>query len=384
MEEQNTMLEFMDEIEKSMKKIYKGDVLKGRVISANDEEITVDIGYISDGVIAKEEMADNSACKAGGEIFVYVMNPHDENGNVVLSHKKAEEILGWDDLEKAYHSKEKITVKAVEAVKGGVSALYRNVSCFIPGSLLSYRFVEDMNSYAGKDLEVIVEEFDREKKRAVLSRKAVEASERQKKKEKLLNELQEGEIRSGVVTKVVKFGAFVDLGGAEGFIHIDDLAWRRVKHPSEVIAEGEQVSVYIAGINKKTGKIGLVLKKVEDDPWKGVADYYKEGDLVEGTVVKLADFGAFVEIEEGVEGLVYVSEISYERVRKPEDVLKEGDRVQAVILGVDEPNRKISLSIREAEGRISKDIVQAGEERGTTIGDLIGDRLKDLYKIIIK
>ena len=380
MEEQNTMLDFMDEIEKSMKRIYKDDVLDGTIISVNAEGVLVNINYTSDGIINKEELAEDYNYKEGDEISVLVLNPHDEDGNVVLSHKRAEEIVGWDDLEEAYHQKKKIHVKVVEVVKGGVSASYRNVRCFIPGSLLSYRYVEDMSSYEGKDMEVVVEDFDRENRRVVLSRKAIETVERQGKKDQMMDQLQEGEMRQGTVTKLMKFGAFVDLGGVEGLIHLSDLAWHRVNDPSEVVSEGDQVTVYVASIDKKAGRIGLVLKKVEEDPWKGMTDYYKVDDLVEGTVVRLTDFGAFVEIEAGIEGLVFLTEISSQRVRKPSDVLKVGDKVQAIILSVDESNKRIGLSIKDAEGHVTEDIELNQEEKTTTLGDLFGDKFKDFFK----
>lgn len=379
MDEQKTMMDFMDEIEKSMKRIYKDDVLDGTVITAGEEEILVNINHTSDGIIPKEEMDADHRYQEGEEISVLVLNPHDEQGNVILSHKKAEEIVGWDDLEEAFSQKKKIHVRIKEVVKGGVSADYRSVRCFIPGSLLSYRYVEDMSQYLGKDLEVIVEDFDRETKRVVLSRKAVETVERQGKKKLLMEQLQEGEMRQGVVTKLMKFGAFVDLGGVEGLVHLNDLAWYRVNDPAEVVSEGDTVTVYVAGIDKKNGKISLVLKKVDEDPWQGASDYYKVDDLVEGTVVRLTDFGAFVEIEDGIEGLVHLSEISSEHVRKPSDKLKVGDRVRAVILKMDEKNKKLSLSIKEAEGQLTDDAALVQEEKSTTLGDLFGDKFKDFF-----
>ncbi|HWQ78112.1 MAG TPA: 30S ribosomal protein S1 [Anaerovoracaceae bacterium] len=380
MEEKTTMQDFMDEIEQSMKRIYKDDVLEGTIISAGEEEILVNINYTSDGIITKEEMSEGYDYQVGGRISVLVLDPHDSEGNVILSHRQAEAIVGWDDLEEAFEEKKKVHVKVMEAVKGGVSAEYRSVRCFIPASLLSYRYVEDMGTYAGKTLEVTVEDFDRENKRVVLSRKSVETAERQGKKEKLMDQLQVGEMRQGTVTKLMKFGAFVDLGGVEGLIYLDDLAWHRVNHPSEVVSEGDPVTVYVSNIDKKNGKIGLVLKKVEEDPWQGAADYYKPDDLVEGTVVRLVDFGAFVEVEAGIEGLVHLSEISSERIRKPSDVLKVGDKVQAVILSVDEKNKKLSLSIKEAEGQTADGVELVREEKGATLGDLFGDKFKDFFQ----
>lgn len=380
MEEQNTMLDFMDEIEKSMRRVHKDDILDGTIISVGEEEILVNINYTSDGIITKEEMAQDFEYKEGAEITVIVLDPHDAEGNVVLSHKSAEAIVGWEDLEEAFEGKKKISVKVSEVVKGGVTASYRSVRCFIPASLLSYRYVEDLSSYIGKDLLVTVEDFDRENRRVVLSRKSVETEERQGQKKLLMNELQEGEMRQGVVTKLMKFGAFVDLGGVEGLIHLSDLAWHRVNDPSEVVSEGDAVTVYVASVDHRNGKIGLVLKNVDDDPWQGAAEYYRPDDIIEGTVVRLMDFGAFVEVEAGIEGLVHLSEISSERIRKPSDKLKVGDTVQAVILSVDEKNKKMSLSIKDAEGQVSDDVDLVQEDQPATLGDLFGDKFKDFFK----
>ncbi|MEI8217105.1 MAG: 30S ribosomal protein S1 [Eubacteriales bacterium] len=379
-EEQNTMADFMDEIEKSMRKVYKDDVLNGTIIAVNDEEILVNINHTSDGIITKEEMAENYEYIVGNDISVLVLDPHDNEGNVLLSHKSAEEIVGWEDLEEAYNQNKKIVVKIKDVVKGGLSASYRNVRCFIPASLLSYRYVEDMTSYVGKDLEVVVEDFDIEKKRVVLSRKAIEVVERQGMKKQLMEQMQVGEMRQGVVTKLVKFGAFVDLGGVEGLIYLDDLAWHRVNDPSEVVSEGDKVTVFIANIDKKNEKISLVLKKVEEDPWKTVYDNYKVGNLIDGTVTRLADFGAFVELEAGIEGLVHLSEISSQHIRKPSDSLKVGDRVQAIILNIEVENKRLSLSIKEAEGKVLEVTEFNSEEQGTTLGDLLGDKFKDFFK----
>ncbi len=370
----------MDEIEKSMRRVHKGDILNGTIIAVNAEEILVNINHTSDGIVRKEEMAEGYDYKAGDAISVMVSDPHDNEGNVVLSHKSAEEIVGWEELEEAFAQKKKISVKITDVVKGGVSASYRNVRCFIPGSLLSYRFVEDMGSYVGKELEVVVEDFDKEKKRAVLSRKVIEVVERQAMMKQLMDQLQTGEMRQGVVTKLMKFGAFVDLGGVEGLIYLDDLAWHRVNDPSEILTVGDRVTVFVANIDKKNGKISLVLKKVEEDPWKGIGAHYKADDLVDGTVVRLVDFGAFVEIEPGIEGLVHLSEISSEHIRKPSDIVKVGDRIKAIILNIDEQDKRISLSMKEAEGKTQDAFESVQDEQGTTLGDLFGDKFKDFFK----
>jgi small subunit ribosomal protein S1 len=380
MEEKNTMMDFMDEIEKSLKRLRTDDILEGTVISVGEEEILVNINYTSDGIISKEEMAADFNYQVGDVITVIVLDPHDADGNVLLSHKQAEELVGWDDLEEAFENKKTVHARVMEVVKGGVTANYRSVRCFIPASLLSFRYVEDLSSYIGKVLEATVEDFDRDGRRVVLSRKAVEVKEREGKQKLMMQELQEGEMRQGVVTKLMKFGAFVDLGGVEGLIHLNDLAWHRVNDPAEVVSEGDHVTVYISGVDKKNGKISLVLKDVEDDPWQGASEYYHVDDMIEGTVVRLRDFGAFVEVEAGIEGLVHLSEISSERIRKPADKLNVGDKVQAVILSIDEKNRKMSLSIKDAEGQVTDDAELVREEAPPTLGDLFGDKFKDFFK----
>lgn len=388
MKEEKKMDEFMDQIDDSMKAINKGDVLEGKVLAINDDEVIVNLEHFSDGVITKEEfidqqdVSDEEKIQVGDVIPVYVINPNDNEGNVVLSHKKAVEAVLWDELEKAFTDKSNIKVKVKEVVKGGVIAYYKNVRCFIPASLLSYRYVENLEEFTGKELEVRVEDFDFSKKRVVLSRKVVETEERDKQKAEILSKIEVGQKYDGVVTKIMNYGAFVDIGGVEGLAHISDLAWYRVKHPSEVVSEGQKVEVSVVNFDPKKNKIGLAVKDVDKDPWNSIKEDYHTGDVIEGKVVKLTDFGAFVEIGKGLEGLVHVSEISTEHVHKPEDVLKAGDKVEVKILKIDDKNRKLSLSIKEAEGQTgeAEESEFTKDEQGTTLGDLFGDKLKDFFK----
>lgn len=387
MKEEKNMEEFMDQIDDSMKEINKGDVIEGKVLAINEDEVVVNLEHFSDGVITKEEfvdqqnMSDDEKIQVGDTIPVYVINPNDDEGNVVLSYKKAIEAVAWDELEKAFADKSNLTVKVKEVVKGGVIAYYKNIRCFIPASLLSYRYVENLNEFVGKELEVRVEDFDLSKKRVVLSRKVVEAEERDKQKAEILSKIEVGQKYDGVVTKIMNYGAFVDIGGVEGLAHISDLAWYRVKHPSEVVAEGQKVEVSVVNFDPKTSKIGLAVKDVDNDPWNSIQDDFHVGDVIEGKVVKLTDFGAFVEIGKGLEGLVHVSEISTEHVHKPEDVLKAGDKVEVKILKIDDKNRKLSLSIKETEGQTveEEESEYTKDEQGTTLGDIFGDKLKDFF-----
>lgn len=382
MSDEQSMESLIDQIDDSMKEILKGDVIEGTVVAIKEDEVIINIGHFSDGVISNEELVDDESLIVGDKISVYVLNPHDNEGNVVLSQKRAVQIVAWEELEKAFENKECVEVKVKEVIKGGVVAFYKTIRCFIPGSLLAYRYVENMNDYVGKELEVRVEDFDLEKKRVVLSRKAVEVEERDKLKEAIFSSIEVGKKYKGTVTKIMNFGAFVDIGGTEGLVHISELSWNRVKHPSEVVAEGDEVEVEVLKFDTKTKKIGLGLKKVEDDPWKTTMSEYRVGDIVDGKVVRLTDFGAFVEIVAGIEGLVHISEISSNHVNKPSDVLSAGDSVEAEILKIDLENKKLSLSIKEAEGQAVTDEIQAkdSEEEGTTLGDIFGDKLKDFFK----
>lgn len=384
MSEENSMNEYMDQVNDSMKEIFEGDVIEGTVISKKEEEIIVNTGRFSDGIIPKEELdTDQDSIQVGDVISVYVLNPHDKEGNVILSPKRATEVVAWEELEKAFNEKEELQVKVTSVTKGGVVAFYKNIRCFIPGSLLSYRYVENMKDYIDKEIIVKVEDFDKEKKRVVLSRKAIETEERDKLRKSLFQEIKVGKKYKGTVIKLMNYGAFIDIGGVEGLAHISDLAWNRVNHPSEVVSEGDEVEVYVMNFDPEKEKIGLGLKKIEDDPWNSITTRYQVDDIVEGRIVRLTDFGAFVEIEKGIEGLVHVSEISSEHVTKPSDVLKTGEKIEVKILKIDDENKKLSLSIKEVEGQQMAqdlDINNDNQDEGTTLGDIVGDKFKDFFK----
>lgn len=380
-EAEKGMEAYIDEIDSSFKDISKGDVLEGTVVAVKDEEVIINIGFHSDGIIPREEFdnyEEENKLQAGDKLSVYVLNPHDKEGNIILSQKRALEITALDELEKAFNDKTNITIKVRDVVKGGVTGYYKTVRCFIPASLLSYRYVDDLNAFIGKELVVKVEDFDLEKKRVVLSRKAVETEECESLRKSILENIEVGKKYKGTVTKLMNYGAFVDIGGVEGLVHISDISWNHIKHPSEIVSEGEEVEVSVISFDAKKGKIGLDLKKAGDNPWYSIKEKYHVGEIVEGKVKRLADFGAFIEIEEGLEGLVHVSEISWEHVKKPSDVLKPGDKVNVKILNIDINNQKLSLSIREAEKQDTEAVNQE-KSGGTTLGDIFGDKFKDFF-----
>jgi small subunit ribosomal protein S1 len=385
----NSMNEMMDQIEKSMEPINSGDVVTGKVISVSDNEVLVNIGFISDGVIINSELSGDPEVSAkeklniGDEISVYVVKVNSGEGTVVLSQKRAEAIKSWDIIESAVESKEVFEVEVKEAVKGGVVAWIKGIRAFIPASQISVSFVKDLNEFVGKTLEVKVIEVDKEKNRVILSRKVIEQVELDKKKKETWNSLVKGEKVTGTVTRIAKFGAFVDLGGVDGLIHITQLSWERVKNVEDVVSVGDSVEVYILDLDQEKGKISLSLKDVKENPWKKASQDLKEGEILDGKIMKLAKFGAFVQIKPGVEGLVHISEISEERIADPSEKVSIGDKVKVKVLGIDRESNRISLSIKEAADNVPaeyQEFLHEQKSEGTTLGDIFGDKLKDFFK----
>lgn len=377
----NSMKEFMEDIESSMKSIRRGEVVKGKIISVTENDAIVNIGYMSDGILSKSEVVENEEdnlsdiLKENEEIYVYVLDMNDGEGNVLLSKKAADKIKAWDELKKAFEEKSDVETTVKEVVKGGVVTYIKGIRAFIPASQLSLSYVEDLKPFVGKTLTVKVIEFDKDKEKVVLSRKVIEKAEAEEKKQQLLNSIKPGEKRSGVVSRLAKFGAFVDLGGVDGLIHVSELSWKRVNNPADVVSVGDKVEVYILSVDKENNRIALALKDVNENPWESVSNKFKIGDVVEGEVSKLASFGAFVEIQPGVEGLVHISEIAEERIVKPSDVLNLGDKVRVKILDIDNKENRISLSIKDAVEKPKEDLdkFNDNESAGTSLADLLKD-----------
>lgn len=379
-----SMSEVMDKVDANMKKIHAGDLLKGRVISVTDSKVLVNIGYISDGIIEREEICDNpetspkDIVKENDEIYVYVMDTNDE-GVVLLSKKKAEALKIWDDFEESFKNGRPIQAKISEAVNAGVVANISGARAFIPASQLSYKRVENLSDYIGRTVTAKVIELDREKQKVILSVKEVEKKEIERKRAELLSNIKKGDILKGVVSRIADFGAFVDLGGLDGLVHVSELSWKRVNHPSEVVNVGDEVEVYVLNVDPKNSKISLGLRNVSENPWGNIKAKYRVDDIVEGVVTKVADFGAFVEIGPGVQGLVHISQISDEHVTKPSNLLSAGDKVSVKILDIKENEQRISLSIKEAADKGSEELKAYNPgDSGTTIGDVLKDKLKGL------
>ncbi len=380
-----SMNEIMDAIDASMHRISTGDLVNGKIISVSESELLVNIGYMADGVVPRSEITNDENInlkeifKPDEEIKLCVLEINNGEGNVLLSKKEADKIKVWDDLESAFKSGSTVKVTVKEAVKGGAVAYYNGVRIFIPISQLSLRRVEDANEFKDKELSVKIIEFDKNNENVVVSAKEIEKAEAAEKREQLLSSITKGEKREGTVTKLVKFGAFVDLGGAEGLIHISELSWKRVNSPSEVVSVGDKVSVYVLDVDKEKGRISLALKDVKDDPWNDIFSKYQINSVVQGKVTKFIKVGAFVELEPGLDGLVHISEISEERVTNPADKLTIGDTVKVKILDINEKEKRISLSIKDAADKPVEDYskFQESDNSSVTLGDVFKDKFKN-------
>ena len=369
--------EIMEAIENSMVRIHRGEILKGKVIYVTGNEVMVNINYKSDGIIVKEELSNDpdivpkDLFNEGDEIEVYVLRVDDGEGNVMLSTKRVEAIKNWDILAEAYEKEEIVQSKVLKDIKGGLSVSVMGITGFMPASQISVDYIEDLSIYKGKVLDSKIIDFDQAKRRIILSSRVVEEELLEKKRNEIWESLEIGSIIKGKVARLTDFGAFVDLGGLDGLIHISDLSWSRIKHPSEVVNVDEDVEVEVLDFSKDKNRISLGLKQTLPKPWDIFIEKRNIGDIVSGKIVNILEFGAFVRLEEGVDGLVHVSQISKEHVNKPSDVLEVGQEVQVKIIDIDEEEKRISLSMRELEEDI-EEIIE-NEELEVSIGDIVKD-----------
>lgn len=363
--------------------ISKGDVVKGEVISVNQEELIVNIGYMADGVLPMSEIPEDlqASFAVGDHLSVFIVKSDDGEGNVLLSIKKAQEIVVWDDLKAFFESEKAFKVKIKEAVKGGVVGIYNSARIFIPASQLSLAFVENLNDYVNTSLEVILIEFDAQDKKVVASHKAILKKKQKVSREDQLSRISKGDHLSGTVVRLADYGAFVDLGFLDGLIHVSQMSWRRVKHPSEILNEGDVVDVIVLDVDRDKEKVSLKLADVQENPWESIQTKYQIEDVVMGKVTRIAAFGAFVELEEGVEGLVHLSELAEQRIQKATEVVNVGDEVKVMVVSIEPENKKIGLSIKAAESVEAESFDETlleNEEAPATLSDLFGDKLKNL------
>lgn len=371
-------------LEQESKPIAVGDIVVGKVVQVNPDEVLVDVGHKMEGLIRKDELSFRKVenCSelvaVGDEVEAEVTRLTDDM--LELSAKKVAQSKAWKDVKEAFENQTPLNGKVVEVVKGGL-IVDLGLRGFMPASLVDTRFVEDLNQFVGQDVTVLVIEFERRRNKVIVSRKAFMMQEVEGKKSETLTKLEEGSVIKGVVRRLTNFGAFVDIGGIDGLIHISELAHHRVEHPSEVLKENQEIDVFVLKVDAEEERVSLSLKQIMADPWTQVANKYKAGDVVEGKVVRLADFGAFVELIPGVDGLVHVSQISEEHVEKPDDVLNVGQEVKVKILDIDSQAKRVSLSMRDAL-RTAKKPAKADKapEAPSSIGATIGERLGNLFE----
>ena len=358
--------DFEAAFEKTMVQIHPGDIMKGKVVQITDDEVCVNIGYKSDGLIKKSELSTPDV-KIGDEIEVEVVKVNDGEGNVILSQKNIVNKRNWDAIMAKYEAGEYVDAVGKKAVKGGLIASVMGVEAFIPASHLSQRYVEKIEDFVGKDMKLKIIEVDEKKKRIVASRKEVLIAEEAKKKAEIWDKLEVGTVVNGIVRRLTDFGAFVDIGGVDGLVHVTDLSWGRVKHPSDVVSIGQEIPVKIQSMDRERERISLSYKHTQPKPWDVAGEKYAVDSIVEGKVVRITTFGAFVELEPGLDGLVHISQCALTRIAKVEDAVQVGDVVRVKVLDVNTDAKRISLSIRA----VLEDEAFDGVEDGAA--DSLGD-----------
>jgi small subunit ribosomal protein S1 len=370
----------MNEIE--VRSLSVGDKVKASVVKVEEKQVLVSIeGSKVDGIIPISELSNlhietaSDAVKEGDELNLVVTKV--EEDAVILSKRKYDAEKAWDELKEKFENQEIIEAEVNEVVKGGL-VVDLGVRGFVPASLVEDHFVEDFSDYKGKTLPFLIVELDEDKNRLILSHRAVVEKEKEEKRQDILDHLEAGQVLEGTVQRLTNFGAFVDIGGIDGLVHISQLAHERVETPSDVVKEGEKVKVKVLSVDRDNGRISLSIKDTLPGPWEGIEQKAQKGTVLTGTVKRLVSFGAFVEVFPGVEGLVHISQISHKHVSTPHEVLREGQEVQVKVLDVNEQAHRLSLSMKELEqaDTAASDYDLPEENTGFQLGDMIGDQLK--------
>ncbi|MFR4439781.1 MAG: 30S ribosomal protein S1, partial [Hungatella sp.] len=346
-------LSFEQMLEESLKTIRTGEIVTGKVIDVKEDEIVLNIGYKSDGIIPRSEYTNESGADlttlvhVGDEMEAKVVKVNDGEGQVALSYKRLAADRGNKRLEDAFNNQEVLTAKVAQVLDGGLSVIVDEARVFIPASLVSDSYEKDLSKYAGQEIQFVITEFNPRRRRVIGDRKQLMVAQKAELQKALFERIHVGDVVEGTVKNVTDFGAFIDLGGADGLLHISEMSWGRVENPKKVFKAGETVKVLIKDISGE--KIALSLKFPEANPWADAAEKYAVGNVVTGKVARMTDFGAFVELEPGVDALLHVSQISREHVEKPSDVLKIGQEIEAAIVDFNEEEKKISLSMKALE-----------------------------------
>ena len=394
---QENEMSFKEAFESSLVTLQTGQIVKGKIIGYNNSEVYVDMGFKSDGIISIDEFSDDpdfnpDTLKIGEEIEVFVVRVNDGEGNVLLSKKKVDAMKNWSKIEEALENKTPVKAKVIDVVNGGVIASSGGLKIFIPASQISDRYVKDLNEFLKQVVNVRILECNKQKKKIVGSAKVILEEDKAAKAKSVWETIEAGKQYNGVVKSMTDFGAFVDIGGVDGLIHVSELSWSRIKHPSEILKVGDAVSVSILEFDKAKSRISLGFRKKEDNPWFNAEEKFKVGNVVKGKVVRMVPFGAFVELEPGVDALVHISQISSVRIAKPSDVLEIGQEIEAKVTEFNVEAKKIGLSIKEVapidppsknepNAAESSDVqseepTEHQEDMSVKIGDLI-DKSKD-------
>ena len=382
-EQEQDMQSLLDE--ESMRNFAENEIIKGTVVMVDRDAAYVDVGYKQEIPVPNKELAypapenASNVVSVGDVINVYIVYIGGENG-MVLSKRRADEMTAWDDAKKMYDEKSTVTIKITKLIKGGLLVSYAGLRGFLPASQIELHFIRDLASYVGKEIEARVIEIDSKKQRLIFSRRILLEEERDKNQAELLSSLKEGEIRKGKVKRVVDYGAFVDLGGIDGLVHISDLSWNHVKHPSDIVNAGDEVDVLVKSFDPETKRISLSIKDTVPDPWFAKIAKYPVGSYVVGKIVKLTDFGAFMQIEDGLDGLIRMRELSEKHITKADEVVKVDDEVKVKIIHIDKENKKIALSITKIKQDADKAEFEqyqekaAEQDKAATIADAVEDK----------
>lgn len=336
--------------ENTIKDFKEGEIVRGTVLGVTRDDVIVDVGFKSEGIIPIAEFPEPINIKVGDQIDVYLEAVENADGQLVLSKQKADFLRVWDQIKEAHDSGATVTGKVLRRIKGGLVLDLYGVECFLPGSQVALRQVPDFDALINDTMDVKIIKINKTRRNIVVSRRAVLEEERNRMRDSLLKEIEPGQVREGVVKNVTDFGVFIDLGGVDGLLHITDMSWGRIVHPSEITKLGQKIKVKILDFDKNTGRISLGLKQLTPYPWENVEEKYPVNSRVKGKVVSITDYGAFVELERGVEGLIHISEMSWtQHIKHPSKILAVGDTVEAVVLSVDKENEKISLGLKQLE-----------------------------------
>ncbi len=343
-------MSFEQMLEESLKTVHKGEIVEGTVIDVKEDEIVLNIGYKADGIISKNEYTNDSSVdlrdvvKVGDTMEAKVLQVNDGDGQVALTYKRLAAEKGNKRLEEAYNNQEVLTATVTQVLSGGLSVVVDEARVFIPASLVSDTYEKDLNKFANQEIEFVITEFNPRKRRIIGDRKQLLLAKKEEMQKELFEKINVGDVMEGIVKNITDFGAFVDLGGADGLLHISEMSWGRVENPKKVLNVGDKLKVLLKEINGN--KIALSRKFEDENPWLTAAEKYAVGNVVKGRVARMTDFGAFIELEPGVDALLHVSQISHDHVAKPSDVLKVGQEIEAKVVDFNGEDKKISLSMK--------------------------------------